>query len=359
MPRQKPVAVVTTSVYRGLELFEEVTLPSLASQAFKDFVFYFFDGHFEENAERFAKLASGLPFESFHLPLLHATHYPHAFKWEPYNSALLVVKEPIVFRWGMYRRFHPKAVAVAASWTESGRVVDFSQQQMGPAADLSATKISSDLTKTEATFAPACGMFCATRQDLIEVLNGNDEVGLHWLHFEDVEMGARSAKSGLKMIRIDGWMDRFWHDKPYAPQVFPPEPQPDWSEWKPAWFKNREMGTFKTIEAAERETGKKGSAAVAEMLSKNGCRNLSYRGYSSFWYCEEDGSLIHADPWGDEYRDWAIGDQDHVRSIVGLGGLRIGRNLASVDAKLRGVANVLTRCQIVAEAWGSPETYVL
>ena len=238
------ITLITTSPFRGLEQIEEITVPSLMSQTCKDFVWLYLDGFYHENKQYFSDLKKKLPFPVVHVPLLHDWTRPHQYHWEPYNSAVLLCETKYFLRFGRFRFFHPKTVEDVLSFLRKEKcVVTLNQKQFheleffdnggikknneqitanyvakwhqeGADKFIDTLNLRQKLEWKVSGLTCGSGMFASSKSLFIEELNGNDEVGLHFHHFEDVEMSTRLRfLTNTKCFATSYGLARFGHNK--------------------------------------------------------------------------------------------------------------------------------------------------
>ena len=320
------IALICTSPFSEMDSFKNITLPSLISQTHQNFTFYFLDCHFSHNQQYFKELQDKVKFNIVHSPGLHATHYPHFFTWEQYNSAILLSQEPYFLRFGRFRDYHPKVVEFIVSNLGPGMVFNF---------PFSSPQVFIDwntVTDFQATPGSNGGMIAMARETFIQYLNGNDEVGLHWIHPEDVEIYIRIINNGLGYIDWSPAIIRHDHHKN-------PEHQPIlFDEPIPMSPYPRDLFGYNT-ELKQRLT----AHPDFDMFSHEGF---------DWFYNPKYNILVPSDY--NPYLDW-IGNRK--KSIIGIHGLMFGRNLEKIDNNLQYIDNINERIQRIHDSFRDKEYY--
>lgn len=341
------IAIITTSPFSGLEQINELTIPSLLSQTCKDFTWYYFDGYHKSNKSFFSELQEKVPFKIVHLPLLHAVHYPHDFKWEPYNSALIVIEEEFVLRLGRFRLFHPKSVEFSIQYLNKNQVLDFDQIVINEFTNYEYSFLGEPRFGEETSyFKSHCGMFAFKKENLIYQMNGNDEVGLHWFHFEDSEMCRRGFYLTMPTTTVFNALVRYNHCKDWTKQSLLDEPvkQPydsPLSIYNLRYYNNRSPDIW--------------SSESINILNKSPFVTfIDYEGMK-FGYSEIDNSIVPCG--GDVYAQWVL-DRRKPKSIIGINGLLIGRNVATLYEETKKLASVESRTQFVRDNYLEKRFYV-
>jgi len=160
-------------------------------------------------------------------------------------------------------------------------------------------------------------------------MNGNDEVGLHQNHFEDVEMNGRMKNiSGMPCKRTENGLIRFRHDKDTRSMQRIDQPartgcgSPGCPHTAPSFAGRRE-----TIEA----TGHSKRTVVDGM---------------DFWTCEHCGAFAPGD--ADEYRDW-VHARNKTAALVNVAGH--GRDLAAIKARISGLRSLQSRIEAIEQSY--------
>lgn len=207
------ISIITTSIYDNLDDVISITVPSLISQTYKDFKWYYFDGQYKQNKKRFNELFHNLPFEVIHAPLLNDWTRPHSWHWEPYNSAVALIDTDYFLRWGRSRQYWPKAIEHSVKFIESGYMIDFVvsvSPNNGRGHDMVDMHLPWEVNIVDDKPSTNSGMFGMNRDDFINKLNGNCEVSVHWMHHEDVELSTRMRFLDMKCKRVHGGLRRFF-----------------------------------------------------------------------------------------------------------------------------------------------------
>lgn len=319
------IALICTSPFSEMDSFKSITVPSLMWQTCQDFTFYYLDAFYSHNRQYFKELQNSVKFKIVHSPGLHATHYPHYYTWEQYNSAILLSQEPIFLRFGRFREYHPRVVEFVVSNLKPGMIFNF------PFTSTQASFNWDEILYFDRSFGSNGGMIAMSRNDFIYQLNGNDEVGLHWIHPEDVEMYIRITNHGFEYIDWSPAIIRYPHDKDPENQslVFdepiPRSPYP------------RELLGYNT-ELKQRLTHHPDFEA------------FSYQGFD--WFHNPKVNMLVPSDYN-PYLDW-IGDRK--QSIIGINGLRIGRNLGKIDYHLTNT--ISERIQIIHDSFSDKDNYI-
>lgn len=319
------IALITTSPYPEFESVKDVTVPSLVSQTCQDFTWYYLDGFYSYNQQYFRELQDSVEFKIVHSPLLHATHYPHEFTWEAYNSAVLLSQEPLFLRFGRFRNYHPKTVEFILSNLITGMVFNLPFSHIYEPLDFN------QIHTFQTGPGSNGGMIAMARDEFIHLLNGNDEVGLHWNHFEDVELSHRIWNNGLKYIDYRPLITRYPHDAVRQNHLFdePIPCIPDNDKLLRYILKLREISP----------------------QYHSDFELFIYNGFEWF-YNKKYNILDPSDP-----NKYAIYTQKSIRAIIGIHGLRIGRNLPKIDMGLQPIHNINERIQFIHDCWDNQEIF--
>lgn len=319
------VTILTTCPFEDGML--GVTMDTLRNQTCQDFVWLFLDGFYSRNKQAIQEFADSVKFSVTHVPLLHDPSTPHKFHWEPYNSALLLCDTPYFLRFGVFRSFHPQAIADAVGYMRDGSCVDFFQECVqAPVAIFGNDPVWEMHDHPFST----CGMFGMDVETTIYELNGNDEVGLHQHHHEDGELTSRMEQLKRKCMLSKAGLFRYEHDK------------------NPEHMYAMEVPTKRPCESpgCPRNAPRLAPERGETIRRYNHCRHFSYRGMS-FWRCENCGAFSPEDAV--EFRDWPRANREK-RSAVGVDGH--GRNLGMWRDRLRGLKSLQSRVEMIADSYG-------
>lgn len=300
------ITIITTSPFPGVQQMHEVTFPSLMSQTCRDFKWLFLDGFYNRNRDMMRAFQENSPFEIIHVPLMHDRRSPRKYHWEPYNSALLLCDTKFFLRWGRFRSYHPRAVEESLGHLRNNLAVDFAQAQ----AEDGAWPSTYDTLSWFPIQHPhsSCGMFGMNVEDMIFRMNGNDEVGLHQNHFEDVEMNGRMKNiPEITCMKTENGLVRYLHNKDCDSLLQMEEParkgclSPGCPHTAPTFAGRREA-----------------------VVRGGHCQKIMINGMD-FWTCNNCGAFAPGD--ADEYRDW-VHASGRKQSLIGVAGY--GRDLSMV-----------------------------
>lgn len=324
------ITLITTSPFPGQEQLREVTFRSLTAQTCTDFVWMYLDGCYSANKAIISEFAASAPFPVVHVPLMHDCRTPRHFHWEPYNSALLLCDTEYFLRWGRFRDYHPHAVEDSIRHMSHGFAVDFAQRQ-AVEEDIGKVGFAGDISWHDMPHPhSSCGMFGMKTAQAIEIMNGNDEVGLHQNHFEDVEMNGRMRNiSGIACKRNENGLIRFRHNKDTA-TIKQME--------KPAAGGCGSPGCPHTAPSFQGRREAIIAAGHSDRIEINGM---------DFWSCRRCGGFAPGD--ADEYRDWVNAD-NRTRSLIGVGGH--GRDLPALRDKISKLGSLASRVAAIEESYG-------
>lgn len=318
------IALLCTSPFCEMDSFKNITLPSLISQTYQNFTFYYLDTFYYHNQQYFQELQDQVKFKIVHAPGLHATHYPHSFTWEQYNSAVLLSQEPIFLRFGRFRSYHPNIVEFVLNTLKPGHVLNFPH---------SCSPIDFNNVREYAiTHLTWGGMIAMTRDEWISILNGEDEVGLHWCHFEDFELVNRIGNNGLRLISFLNAIHRHDHHKDIINQPIPfDKPIP------PLPYPGELLGYNHELEN--------------RLSSHPDFEPFIHHGFK--WFYNKTHNILIPSNF-DEYLEWT-GDQR--QSIIGINNLMMGRNIAKINKDLLGVHTLCERIQWIHDSFTDPIYY--
>ena len=313
------IALICTSPFQEMESFKNITLPSLMSQTCQDFTFYYLDCYYSHNQQYFRELQENpnVKFKIVHCPGLHAIHYPHFFTWEQYNSAVLLSQENQFLRLGRFRSYHPHIVEFVLNILNIGIVLNF-PHSVKP-IDFNTVHF---FTHTPLTWG---GMIAMYREDWIHLLNGEDEVGLHWVHFEDFELVHRISNLPLLFLSFTHAVTRHEHNKEIQSTQFD-EPI--------------------SQSPYPREILGYNSDLKNRLQSHPDFKSLIHDGFE--WFYNEKYNILCPSDFN-EYLEWT---QNRKQSIVGFNHLMIGRNLRKLDSDL--VCDINERIQQIHDSWMNP-----
>ena len=221
------ISILTTNVFPGNEHLK-LFIQCLGNQTCQDFEWIFLDGHYYKNRGLVSELSQQYSLKDVkHYPSCGATHIGRRFHWCWYNNSLLLAKNDLFLRMGVYRWFHSKAIELAVENYSKGIFVDFSHTTV-PMDDFGTLSPQAIDEKFDPKFGNvrdimtcSSGMFSCSRDVMLQ-MNGNDEVATTMVHHEDADLNSRWIHmDNLKSMTIDNAMFRLEHHK--APANIIPE----------------------------------------------------------------------------------------------------------------------------------------
>ena len=221
------ISVLTTNVFPGTKQLE-LMIKCLAQQTVQDFEWILLDGHCQRNQEVVKNLCEKFDLKDVkHLPLCKAIHIGRRFHWEVYNNALMLAKNNLFLRMGVYRWFHKKTLEWVIQNYQKGIFTDFSHvtKPIEEFEDQHPDKIyemfKPRFNNLRQIMCCSSGMFSFTRENMLKI-NGNDEAATTMIHHEDADMNSRWIHlPGIQSQTISHAMFRIEHDK--SPNSIIPE----------------------------------------------------------------------------------------------------------------------------------------